>query len=76
MKYYTKEWHRLMQNMNLAMDMQAVPDKEYTDEDIEKILDKYRKAIKGIQEQNFDPTPSKNSCAFCPYQNDLCVCNQ
>lgn len=49
---------------------------EYTDEDIEKILDKYRNAIKGIQEQNFDPTPSKNSCAFCPYQNDLCVCNQ
>ncbi len=34
MKYYTKEWHRLMQNMNLAMDMQAVPDKEYTDEEI------------------------------------------
>ena len=34
MKYYTKEWHRLMQNMNLAIDMQAVPDKEYTDEDI------------------------------------------
>ena len=49
---------------------------EYTDEDIEKILDKYRNAIKGIQEQNFAPTPSKNSCAFCPYQNDLCVCNQ
>ena len=44
----------------------------YTDDDIEKILEKYRKATKGIQEQNFNPTPSKNSCAFCPYKNDLC----
>ena len=48
----------------------------YTDDDIEKILDKYRYAIKGINAQNFEPTPSKVSCMHCPYRNDLCTLNQ
>lgn len=34
MKYYTKDWYYLMQNMNLAMDMECIIDQEYTDEDI------------------------------------------
>ena len=48
----------------------------YTDEDIEKVLDKYRYAINGIKNHNFEPTPSAVSCAFCPYKNDLCNLNQ
>lgn len=49
---------------------------EYTEENIKKILEKYRNAIKGIKAQNFEPTPSKIACSYCPYQNDLCNCNQ
>jgi len=45
---------------------------DYTDDDIEKILNKYKNAIKGIQAQNFEPTPSKISCMYCPYKNDMC----
>ena len=48
---------------------------EYSDEDIEKILDKYRHAINGIKGHKFEPTPSKLSCAYCPYKNDLCNLN-
>ena len=44
----------------------------YLEDDIEKILDKYRNAIKGIKEQNFEPTPCKTSCEYCPYKNVLC----
>lgn len=49
---------------------------DYSNEDIEKILDKYRYAINGIREHKFEPTPSKLSCAYCPYKNDLCNLNQ
>ncbi len=47
----------------------------YTEDDISKILDKYRYAINGIKSRNFEPTPSKVSCAYCPYKNDLCTLN-
>ena len=40
MKYYTKEWYCLMQKLNLATDMQAVPDKTYTDEEIKAFYEK------------------------------------
>lgn len=39
MKYYTKEWYHLMNSLNLAVDMQAVPDKEYTDAEIKEFYD-------------------------------------
>lgn len=48
----------------------------YTEDDINKILDKYKNAINGIRNHKFDPTPSKNACAYCPYKNDLCNLNQ
>ena len=48
----------------------------YSKEDMELVLDKYRKAIKGIKEQNFEPTPCKTSCEFCPYKNVLCDMNK
>ena len=44
----------------------------YTKDDIDKILDKYRFAINGIKNHKFEPTPSKVSCKYCPYKNDLC----
>ena len=48
----------------------------YSKEDMELVLDKYRKAIKGIKEQNFEPTPCKTSCEHCPYKNVLCDMNK
>ena len=48
----------------------------YSEGDIQKILDKYRKAIEGIKSQNFEPTPSKVSCEHCPYKNILCAFNK
>ncbi|MBR5303550.1 MAG: ATP-dependent helicase [Candidatus Gastranaerophilales bacterium] len=44
----------------------------YSDDDIERILDKYRNAIKGIKSHNFEPTPCKTSCEYCPYKSILC----
>lgn len=44
----------------------------YSEDDINAVLDKYRAAIKGILAHNFGPTPSKVSCKYCPYRNDLC----
>lgn len=48
----------------------------YSEDDINKILDKYKNAIVGIKNHKFEPTPSKVSCAYCPYKNDLCDLNQ
>ena len=48
----------------------------YSEDDIEKILDKYRNAIKGIKSHNFEPTPCKTSCEHCPYKNVLCDMNK
>lgn len=39
MKYYTKEWYHLMQNLNYVTDMKSVPDQEYTEEDIRKFYE-------------------------------------
>ena len=51
---------------------------ENTDKEelITKILDKYRNAIQGIKSQNFEPTPCKISCEYCPYKNALCNLNK
>lgn len=48
----------------------------YIENEINQILDKYRAAINGIKSKNFEPTPSKVSCMYCPFKNDLCTLNQ
>lgn len=35
MKYYTKEWYELMQKQNYTLGIRKVPDKSYTDEEIQ-----------------------------------------
>ena len=45
---------------------------DYTKDDIDKILDKFKSAIKGIQNHDFEPTPSKVACKYCPFKNDFC----
>jgi len=45
---------------------------DYDEDAINKVLDKYRNAIKGIQNHDFEPNPSKVSCQYCPFKNDLC----
>ena len=49
MKYYTKDWYYLMQNLNLAMDMEPVLDKEYTEEDLQEM---YQQALAQSVENN------------------------
>ena len=45
MKYYTKEWYHLMQNLNYVTDMKSVPDQEYTEEDIRKDAESLAKYV-------------------------------
>jgi cell fate (sporulation/competence/biofilm development) regulator YlbF (YheA/YmcA/DUF963 family) len=49
MKYYTKDWYYLMQNLNLAMDMEPVLDKEYTEEEMQEM---YQQALAQSVENN------------------------
>ncbi|MBR4861350.1 MAG: DUF4085 family protein [Firmicutes bacterium] len=39
MKYYTKDWYQLMQGLHYVSGMKVVPDKEYTDEEIQTFYD-------------------------------------
>lgn len=44
MKFYTKEWYALMQSQNYTSGLKKIPDKEYTDKDIQAFYDKDLKA--------------------------------
>ena len=39
MRYYTKEWYELMQGLHYVSGMIVVPDKEYTDAEIQAFYD-------------------------------------
>lgn len=39
MRYYTKDWYELMQNLHYVSGMTVVPDKEYTDAEIQAFYD-------------------------------------
>ena len=39
MRYYTKDWYELMQNLHYVSGMTVVPDKEYTDAEIRAFYD-------------------------------------
>ena len=39
MRYYTKDWYELMQGMHYVSGMIVVPDKEYTDAEIQAFYD-------------------------------------
>ena len=39
MKFYTKDWYQLMQGLHYVSGMKVVPDKEYTDEEIQAFYD-------------------------------------
>jgi len=40
-----------------------------TEDDLDAVVDKIRKASRGIREGIFNPQPSYISCRFCPYQS-------
>lgn len=44
MKFYTKEWYELMQRQNYTSGLKKIPDKKYTDDDIQAFYDKDLKA--------------------------------
>lgn len=47
MRYYTKEWYSWLQEANLTTGMKKIPDKDYTDEDIQELYDRaLRQSIK------------------------------
>ena len=39
MRYYTKDWYQLMQGLHYVSGMKVVPDKEYTDDEIQAFYD-------------------------------------
>lgn len=39
MRYYTKDWYELMQNLHYVSGMTVIPDKEYTDTEIQAFYD-------------------------------------
>ena len=44
---------------------------DFSDEEINKVIEKYKNAIKDIQEFNFEPIENENKCQYCQYR-DFC----
>ena len=44
---------------------------DFSDEEINEVIKKYKNAIKDIQEFNFEPTENENKCQHCQY-SDFC----
>ncbi len=58
MKYYTKEWYDLMQKIDVSACYESIPDKIYTDQDIQILYDhKLREEIE-IERLAYDTPPS------------------
>ena len=45
---------------------------EFSEKELEKHLDKVRKAADGIRNNKFEPKPSPFNCQYCDYQDFLC----
>ena len=56
MRYYTKEWYKLMQSQDYTSGMKKIPDKVYTDEEImEFYLKKRQRAIARDRREHDEP---------------------
>ncbi|MCQ2958109.1 MAG: PD-(D/E)XK nuclease family protein, partial [Candidatus Gastranaerophilales bacterium] len=45
-----------------------------TDDECQEVVDKFKNAVQGIKNSEFEATPSENSCQYCPYK-DFCAMN-
>ena len=44
---------------------------EFSEDEVKKVVEKYKNAIKNIQEFNFEPAENENKCQYCQYR-DFC----
>lgn len=57
MKYFTKEWYRLTQGQSYTVGMKKIPDKEYTDGEIEAFYGKALKDMIKREKRDYDTPP-------------------
>lgn len=57
MKYFTKEWYELMQNIHYTEGFEALKDKDFTDEDIKDLYDKKLKEWIEEEKEAYDDKP-------------------
>lgn len=57
MKYFTKEWYKLMQCLDYTICMKPIADKEYSDEEIAALYDKKLKAEIARDRRQYNEPP-------------------
>lgn len=58
MRYYTKEWYDLMQHVSYTLGMKKIPDKIYTDEEIQMFYEKKLKKEIAQERKAYNTPPS------------------
>ncbi len=67
MKYYTKDWYVLMQQLNYTAGMQVIEDKKYTDAELTKLCsDRIKQEIEKDRKE-YDTPPEKAEINFDEY---------
>ena len=70
MKYYTKDWYVLMQQLNYTAGMQPIADKKYTDAELTKLCsDKIKQEIEHDRKE-YNTPPIKAQINFDKYSPD------
>ncbi len=57
MKYYTKEWMELAQKLDYTGRLKAIPDKDYTDEEIQKLYEEEEKHFVREERESYNEPP-------------------
>ena len=71
MRYYTKDWYSLMQHQHFTSGLKKIPDREYTDEEIQSFYDRDLKA-EIARNRRIHNTPP----AACDWLEELLAPNQ
>lgn len=70
MKYYTKEWYNLAQNLDYVLCMKPIADKAYTDGEIQTLYRKELKAEIRRDRAGYDEPPSRMEIDFDDFDLD------
>ena len=57
MRFYTKEWYKLMQHHDDTMCMRRIPDKDYSDKEIRELFEKKLKAYIARDKREYNSPP-------------------